>query len=344
MLALRKFAPEPGIRLADVEEPAAPGRGDVLLSVGAAGICGTDLHIADWTAGYEAMAAAMPVTLGHEFAGHVVRVGADVAELKVGSRVVVRPSVVCGRCEDCRSGRSQDCTRRTGIGIGRDGGFAARVLVPAENCIVLPDGLDDALAALTEPMTVSAEAVDTAEVKPGDTVLVIGPGTIGQGAALFAQAAGAARIVVAGRDDAARLATLAALGFPDGVEIAGTTLRSALERAGLPTSYDVIIEAAGVPAVVPEALDLLALRGVLTICGIHAKPASIDLTRLVRRHQQIRGSYRAPLATWPRVLAFLAADPQRMRRLISEQAPLSDAVAAFARAKSRVASKIMLLP
>ncbi|MDP3408512.1 zinc-binding dehydrogenase [Bosea sp. (in: a-proteobacteria)] len=344
MLALRKLAPTPGIALCDAPEPGAPGPGEVLLAIGAAGICGTDLHIADWTAGYEAMTAAMPVTLGHEFSGRVVAAGAGVSALAVGTRVVARPSVVCGVCASCRGGRSQDCMARTGMGVGCNGGFAAQVVAPAENCVAVPDGLDDALAALTEPMTVCAEAVDTAGVQPGDTVLVIGPGTIGQGIALFAQAAGAARVVIAGRDDAARLATLRALGFPDTVDTAGRSLSGALAAAGLPSRFDVVIEAAGVPALVPEALELLALRGVLTICGIHARPAMIDLTKLVRRHQQIRGSYRAPLETWPRVIAFLAADPQRMRLLISEAVPLADAVAAFARAKSRTASKIMLLP
>jgi len=344
MLALRKLAPESGISLCDAPQLGAPGVGEVRLAVSAAGICGTDLHIAAWTAGYESMTAAMPVTLGHEFAGRIVATGQGVSDLATGTRVVVRPSTVCGRCEACTRGHAENCLTRKGIGVGRDGGFAAEVLVPAANCVVLPDELEDGLAALTEPMTVCAEAVDTAGVKSGDTVLIIGPGTIGQGIALFAQAAGAARIVIAGRDDPARLATLNALGFADTVDSAGKSLGEALAGAGLPGSYDVIIEAAGVPAIVPEALDLLALRGVLTICGIHATPATVDLTKLVRRHQQIRGSYRAPLATWPRVIAFIAADQRRMGMMISERAPLSDAPAAFARAKSRSASKILLLP
>lgn len=344
MLALRKLTPEPGLALCEVPAPAAPGTGEVLIRVAAAGICGTDLHVADWTSGYAAMAAAMPVTLGHEFAGTIERLGAGVAGLHDGERVVVRPSVVCGRCEQCRSGRCEDCVTRRGIGIMRDGGFAARTIVPAENCVPVPDGLSDALAALTEPMTVSAEAVDTAGVKPGDTVLIIGPGTIGQGAALFAEAAGAARVVIAGRDDAARLSTLHELGFDDVVDTAGTSLRDALERAALPLSYDVVIEAAGVPAVVNEALDVLALRGVLAICGIHALPASIDLTALVRRHQQIRGSYRAPLATWPRVIRYLSDNAGRVSKLISAELPLSQALEAFAQAKGRSASKIVLRP
>lgn len=328
MLALRKAAPAPGLWLGEISEPTA-GPGEVLLEVMAAGICGTDLHIADWSGGYEAMAAAMPVTLGHEFVGRVRHFGEGTDGIAVGTRVVVRPSVVCGRCERCRSGRAEDCTTRTGIGIARNGGFAALAAIPAENCIALPDALDDAVAALAEPMTVSTEAVDTGGVKPGDMVLVIGPGTIGQGAALAAEVAGAARVVVAGRDDAVRLATVEALGFPETVDTAGTTL---------------IIEAAGAPAVVPEAIDLLALRGVLVICGIHPRPAPIDLTALVRRHQQIRGSYRSPLATWPRVIALMAAQQERIRRMISEERPLAAGLDAFARASRRIASKIVLRP
>lgn len=343
MLALRKTAPEPGLHLREVPEPTAPGEGEVVIAVTAAGICGTDLHVADWTAGYAAMAQAMPVTLGHEFAGRIASAGSGVAQAP-GARVVVRPSVVCGRCGHCRGGRPEDCVTRRGIGIMRDGGFAAYACVPAENCVPVPDSLSDALAALTEPMTVSAEAVDTAGVRPGDTVLIIGPGTIGQGVALFTEAAGAARIVIAGRDDAARLATLRELGFDDAVDTQGGSLRDGLARAGLPLSYDRIIEAAGVPSLVGEALELLALRGVLTICGIHAKPASVDLTALVRRHQQIRGSYRAPLATWPRVIGYLDAHAARVGRLISDEVPLADAIAAFARARSRDASKILLRP
>ncbi|MDR6874373.1 threonine dehydrogenase-like Zn-dependent dehydrogenase [Bosea sp. BE125] len=344
MLALRKLAPEPGIALCDISEPAAPGPDEVVVAITAAGICGTDLHIADWTAGYAAMAQAMPVTMGHEFAGRVARLGDAVSDLRLGDRVVIRPSVVCGQCERCRTGQAEDCVTRRGIGIMRDGGFAALACVPAENCVPVPEPLSDTLAALTEPMTVSAEAVDTAGVRQGDSVLIIGPGTIGQGIALFTEAAGADRIVIAGYDDAARLATLREMGFVDTLDTIGTSLRKGLERAGLPVSYDRIIEAAGVPTLVGEALDLLALRGVLTICGIHAKPAAVDLTSLVRRHQQIRGSYRAPLATWPRVLGYLAAHSARISHMITEEVALADASAAFARAKNRSASKIMLRP
>ncbi len=343
MLALRKSVPEPGVTLAQVPEPLAPGPGELWLRVAAAGICGTDLHIAEWTTGYEAMAAAMPVTLGHEFAGEVVAVGAGVDDRSVGDRVVVRPSTVCASCTTCGTERHKACSKRRGLGVVRDGGFAQLVLVPAENTLLLPQGLDLELAALTEPMTVSAEAVANGAVKAGDRVLVIGPGTIGQGAALLARLAGAAEVVVAGREDLPRLTLLAKLGLTV-LEVGTGTIGAALEARGIPGDFDVVIEAAGVPALIDQALRLLRRGGILVVCGIHPSPAAINLTQLVRGQNQIRGSYRAPLDTWPHVMNLMVENASVFQQLITHRLPLAQALDGFALAKSRVASKVLLLP
>lgn len=334
MLAICKAAPEPGLVCHEIEAPAALRNDEVLIRVEAAGICGTDLHIADWTAGYEAMASAMPVTLGHEFAG---RVECGPAEW-LGRRVVVRPSVTCGRCEGCRQNGEDGCTARTGIGIRRNGGFASLASVPARNCVTVPEGLDAELAALTEPMTVAAQAVARAGTVSGKRVLVLGPGPIGLGVALFAERAGAAALTIAGRDDAARLACARALGF--------TETRDALacDAPLEPAGFDVIFEATGVPEVASAAQRLLAPGGVLVICGIHARPASFDLTAMVRLEQSVVGSYRAPVARWSEVVAAIAEEPERFRKLISHRLPLSEALDGFALMRSRAAIKVVLQP
>ena len=339
MLALRKFEPAPGIGLVEVPRPRA-GAGEVIVAVEAAGICGTDLHIADWTGGYEAMTSAMPVTLGHEFAGRVT----GGTGLAAGLRVVVRPSVVCGTCAACRTGTAERCTARTGIGIRRDGGFAAEIVVPAANCVAIPDGLDAEIAALAEPMTVAAEAVDRAALRPGARVLVLGPGPIGLGVALFAQSAGACEIVLAGRDDAARFAAARALGFDRHVDVGALSLAEALVVAGEGRPFDAVVEATGVARLVGEALAVLDQDGTLVVVGIHSRPAALDLVRLVRSGQTVRGSYRAPLATWPRIVARLAAEPGRFRRLISHRLPLEAALDGFAAMRDRSGVKVMLRP
>ena len=337
MLALQKTRAAAGLDFRAPDEPA-PQAGEVLVRVHSAGICGTDLHIAAWTPGYESMESAMPVTLGHEFAGTIVKVGPGIAEDILGMRVTARPSTTCGRCAACLAGDEDSCSARKGIGIGRNGAFAALVSVPYANCHRVPNGLDLSIAALTEPMTVCAEAVATADVRAGQTVLVIGPGFIGQGIAIFARAKGA-RVVVLGRDDQPRLAALRATGFADLIDTQDTPLEVALTDY---PPFDAIIEAAGVPSLVNASLLFLKKRGIFTVVGIHPRAAEIDLTRLVRMHQQIRGSYRAPPATWDDVLRFLEANQDLMRGLISHRFSLTEALEGFELAHNRVASKVML--
>jgi len=337
MIALQKTRAAAGLDFRAPDEPA-PQAGEVLVRVHSAGICGTDLHIAAWTPGYESMESAMPVTLGHEFAGTIVKVGPGIAEDILGMRVTARPSTTCGRCAACLAGDEDSCSARKGIGIGRNGAFAALVSVPYANCHRVPNGLDLSIAALTEPMTVCAEAVATADVRAGQTVLVIGPGFIGQGIAIFARAKGA-RVVVLGRDDQPRLAALRATGFADLIDTQDTTLEVALTDY---PPFDAIIEAAGVPSLVNASLPFLKKRGIFTVVGIHPRAAEIDLTRLVRMHQQIRGSYRAPPATWDDVLRFLEANQDLMRGLISHRFSLTEALEGFELAHNRVASKVML--
>lgn len=337
MLALQKTRPTAGLEFRAPDEPV-PQAGEVLVRVHSAGICGTDLHIAAWTPGYESMESAMPVTLGHEFAGTIVKAGPGIAEDVVNMRVTARPSTTCGRCAACLAGDEDNCSARKGVGIGRNGAFAALVNVPYVNCHRVPDGLDLSVAALTEPMTVCAEAVATADVRAGQTVLVIGPGFIGQGIAILARARGA-RVVVLGRDDQPRLAALRAAGFADLIDTLDTTLEAAL---AVYPPFDCIIEAAGVPSLVSASLPFLKKRGIFTVVGIHPRPAEIDLTRLVRMHQQIRGSYRAPPAAWDDVLRFLDQNQPLMRGLISHNFALPDALEGFELARTRVASKVML--
>ena len=344
MKALQKTRPAFGLELRDVAPPDLPGAGEVIVEVQAAGLCGTDLHIYEWTPGYEAMTAVMPVTLGHEFSGTIAAVGPGVPGIPVAALVVVRPSIACGRCDACRSGDADACASRSGLGVTRDGGLARFACVPAANCIVVPEGMDAEIAALTEPMTVSAEAVRTGEVRSGDRVLVLGPGNIGQGVALFAREAGAAQVVIVGKDDGLRLGVLRRLGFSDTVDVGERTLADALASYLSAGRFDVVIEATGVPAVVAQGLDVLRKGGILVVCGIHPGPASVNLTRLVREQQQIRGSYRAPLATWQRVIAFLSRHAAPVRHMITHKVPLERALDGFELARRKAASKVLVVP
>jgi threonine 3-dehydrogenase len=337
--ALQKTTPDFGLDLREVAEPSAPQPGWVLIEVTAAGICGSDLHIYEWSGGYEFVTPAMPVTLGHEFAGRIVAAGSAVPDLAVGDRVTVMPSVTCGTCPACKARDYDRCLTRTGIGMTRPGAFARQVLAPAINCVRLPATVDDELAALTEPLTVGTRAVENGEVKSGDRVLVMGPGTVGQTIAVMARAVGA-EVTIVGRDDPDRLACLRALGFERLVDLKDTPLP---EVAG-GSKFDVVFEATGVPATINHGLNLLRRWGILVVCGIHASHAPVDLNRLNREQLQIRGSNRASRATWATVVDFLAREGERLRPMISHRLPLDRALEGFELARQKVASKVMILP
>lgn len=343
MQSLRKLRSGPGLTLQDIDLPPTPSAGEVLLRVQSAGVCGTDLHIDEWTPSYHFVTAALPVTVGHEFSGLVMACGAGVQGLTQRQLVAVRPSVVCGQCEACLAQNPDACVQRRGIGVTRDGGFAPWVLVPARNCVTIPPGVDAEIAALTEPLTVSHEAVRTGNVQPGDRVLVLGPGNIGQGIALLARHAGARQVVVAGHGDTARLAVLRAMGFHDLVDFAG---QGGMEQGLAPYlregKFDVVIEATGAPSVIAPALQALRTHGILVITGIHAAPVPIDLTALVRRHQQIRGSYRAPEKNWPLVVDYMRSHQDTLRHMITHRLPLMQALEGFALARSKTATKVMI--
>jgi threonine dehydrogenase-like Zn-dependent dehydrogenase len=257
---------------------------------------------------------------------------------------VVRPSVACDGSCGVGGGDHEDlCTLRTGIGIYRDGGFAHEIVAPLSNCIPIPETMPSHHAALTEPLTVSHEAVSNAALRAGDTVLVLGPGPIGIGAALFAREAGAA-VTLVGRNDTERLAIARRLGFSCTIDTDKSTLAAALETEGAPAHFSAIIEATGAPSVLAAALPLLARRGKLVIAGIHPEPATIDVTRLVREHQSLIGTYRAPVSTWPAVLAWIARNPDLAEGLISARLPLARIGEGFEMMRQRIVAKVIIEP
>ena len=323
----------------EVAVPGAPEADEVLIEVVAAGVCGTDLHIDAWTPGYEAMSGIMPVTIGHEFAGRVMALGALARGVNTGDRVTLLPSVTCGKCVACLTKNYDACDSRTGIGVTRAGAFARYLTAPARNCVPVPENVSDELAALAEPLSVGAQAVHTGEVRPGQRVLVLGPGTIGQAIALWARRAGAA-VTVAGRDDAPRMQVVRALGFDDLHDVGAKTLPEVVASR----QFDVVFEATGVPQVVNQGLALLGRGGVFVCVGIHPFAAQVDLTRVVRRSLQIRGSYRATRALWDEVMRLLAEQGAGIAPMITHRMPLARALEGFGLAHRRIASKVMVFP
>lgn len=343
MLALRKTQGAFGIDALDVAPPPPPGPGEVTVRVEAVGICGSDVHAYEWTDGYGHMVPYLPVTMGHEFAGTVIATGPGAA-VAAGTRVAVHPRVVRGDGAMTWPGDPRLRGERLTIGLTTDGGFAGLLNVPAGNVLPLPDGVDAELGALVEPLAVAAEAVLVGGIGLGDTVLVLGPGTIGQGLALMARAAGAARVIVAGRGDEPRYAVLRALGFADIVDVGEAPLATAVPRLTGDRPVDAVLEATGHPPSITDALPMLKREGVLTVVGIHPAPLTLPLTAFVRNRHQLRASHGSEPRTWERVIALLARDPEGFRPMITHRLPLSRGIEGFELARQRAASKVILTP
>src|SRR5918994_1889650 len=193
MQALVKTRAAPGLELRDVPVPMV-GINDVLVRVQKTGICGTDLHIEAWDA-WAQNAIKPPLTIGHEFVGEIVNVGANVTDFAPGDLVSGEGHVVCGRCRNCMAGRRHLCARAIGLGGGRDGAFAEYVVLPMTNIWHHWTGVDPEVAAIFDPF---GNAVHTALAFPilGEDVLISGAGPIGLMATAVARHAGARHIVV----------------------------------------------------------------------------------------------------------------------------------------------------
>src|SRR4051794_35251099 len=228
----------------DVAEPAIGPR-DVLVRARACGICGTNVHI--WEGDFF---PTFPLIPGHELAGEVAAVGAEVSDLRVGDRVMVDPTVTCEECHFCMINRQNHCLRWNAVGVTRDGGFAEYVRVPAKNCYRF-EHVSFSEAAFCEPLACVVFGQDRARIDIGSEVLVIGGGPIGQLHVQASRANGASSVTVVDMVES-KLALARELGASDTV-IADNALESKLKQIAR-YGFDVVIDATGVARVMQDSL------------------------------------------------------------------------------------------
>lgn len=300
---------EDGLVVAEVDRPE-PGKADVRVRVGAAGICGSDLHLLGW--------GPLPVTLGHEIAGW----------LDDGTAVAVEPVRRCGTCERCRAGDTHLCPTAVTIGISADGGMADEVLVGPECLVPLPDGLAVGDAGLVEPVACAVHALSRARVEPGMRVAVIGGGTLGIAAVAAAVDTGCEVGSVTRHPHQA-----AAVHAVGGVPAEGR--------------YDVVIEAAGTASAFAEATRLARTRGTVAILGTYwdeltvaAMPLSLKELDVVGclAYGHHGGSREVEVAA-----GLLARRPELAAALVTHRFGLDDAPEAFRIAGDRAAGAIKVV-
>lgn len=247
------------VELRDHPRPEVSGRDDVVVRVVGTGICGTDRKIL-----LGRFPARPGVVLGHESVGVVEAVGADVASVRPGDRVVVNPTLYCGSCPPCRRGATNHCRNKRGteVGVDRDGTYADHVVLPERFTERLPRALAFRRAVLVEPLACVLNNVLAADVGYGDTVAVLGAGPIGLLTALVA--ARRARRVVIAESDPYRLAVAGSL-VDRTVDAGGPNPLEAVVKAGDGRRPDVVFDTTGVA--VEPALQLVADGGRVVAMG-----------------------------------------------------------------------------
>src|SRR5512143_1465968 len=276
---------------------------DVLLQVGAVSVCGSDIHQARNT---HSWAVNVPVVLGHEFGGTVAKTGRAVRGFKEGDRVGSETAArICGECLMCRSGKYNLCPSRKGFGYGIDGAMARFVRVPARCLHRIPDTLPFDIACLAEPNAVAYNAMCmNSTIRPGDTVVVLGPGPIGLLCARMAALSGATLLVAGLTGDAARLEAAKRLGATRTVDVQNEDLGEVV-RSYSPLGADLVCDASGASRPLEIALRIARPDGQVTKVGWSPDKVAVDVNPLVQGNIRLQGSFSHNYPVWERVIQLL---------------------------------------
>ena len=327
-----RFYGQKDIRVEDVDVPSLQAPDDVLVEVAWCGICGTDLHeyvvgpIVTPTTPHPLTGVTLPQTLGHEFSATVREIGKDVTDVRVGDRVAIMPAIVCGRCHFCRRGLGHLCVKFACTGLSAEtGGLAQFAVLKDYQVAILPESVSDLEGAVIEPATVAAYGIDRAGLHGGDIVLVTGAGPIGILSALYADAIGAATVVIAepnpNRAELARDLDIGPVLDPtaDGFADLLADLTGGL-------GVDLVAECSGTTPGLATALTSVRRRGTIVQTGLHTKPATLDAMALSEKDVTLVGSWCYLITDWPRIIRLVAAGKYPVGRAVTGQIALEDVV------------------
>jgi threonine 3-dehydrogenase len=338
MKALVKAKPEVGLWM---QERAVPeiGPEDVLIRVKKTGICGTDIHIWNWD---DWAARTVPVGLvtGHEFAGEIVAMGAQVTGLAIGQRCSGEGHLIGKQSRQSRAGKFHLDPATRGIGVNEPGAFAEFLRLPAFNVVTLPDSIDDDIGAILDPL---GNAVHTALSFDlvGEDVLITGAGPIGIMAAAVARHVGARHVVITDVNPA-RLALAAKVADVTAVNVAEEDLRDVMARLKIVQGFDVGMEMSGNQAALDQMVEALVMGGRIAMLGIPPGKSPVDWSRIVFKAITIKGVYgREIFETWYKMIAMLE-NGLDVRGVITHRFGVDEYVKGFEVMRSGASGKVVL--
>jgi (R,R)-butanediol dehydrogenase/meso-butanediol dehydrogenase/diacetyl reductase len=327
-----RFYDKRDIRLEDVDVPVLEAADEVLVEVAWCGICGTDLHeylvgpIVTPVKPHPLTGVTLPQTLGHEFSARVVEVGPEVTGVRAGDRVAIMPAIVCGKCAYCRRGLGHLCVRFACTGLSAEtGGLAQFAVLKDYQVAALPDEVSDVAGAVVEPASVAAYGIDRVGVRGGDVVLITGAGPIGVLSALYANAVGAATVIVA-EPNPNRAELARGLDVGPVLDPAQGGFAEAIAELTGGLGVDVVAECSGSTPGLTTALQSVRRRGGIVQTGLHTKPATLDAMALSEKDVSLIGSWCYLITDWPRIIRLIASGKYPVAKAVTAQIPLEQVV------------------
>ena len=316
------------LKLTSLPRPVA-SQGQALVRVLAAGVCGTDIHVANDEYSFEP-----PVVMGHEILGEVVSVGSAIDAVWVGSTVVCETYFsTCEICDWCRAGRRNLCPHRRSLGSFENGGFASFVVMPVANLHRLPTSLRGIEGVLAEPLACVTQCLlDPPFICAGDNVLVIGPGTVGQLAAQVAKSQGGTVTLAGLSRDAARLLIAAELGLDT------TTSLPDVE------SYEVVIECSGSEAGASAGLRSAKRGGHYAQMGIFGKAVTLPVDDILYKELVVTSGFGSTATSWTRAISLIENGLVTLHPLITKRVSIHEWESAFAATAAGDGIKTVIIP
>ena len=330
----------------DVKDPVMKP-GEVLLRVRACGVCSSDIPRIFETGTYH-----FPTIPGHEFSGEIIDAYDEENRVLIGKRAVVFPLIPCRECPSCKEEEYARCDNYNYFGSRCDGGMAELLAVPVWNLVFFSDALDFSMAALCEPASVAGHAVDRGGVKTGESVVVIGTGTVGILEAFWAKAKGATKVVVAGRSEE-KLDFIKGLGFNDVINTSKQNPEKAVKELTGGRGADVSLECVGNPEAVSTAVVCTKKGGRVVLTGNPSGDITFEKAvywKILRNELSVIGTWNSSFSEkkndWKKTISYMEKGLLPADSLVTHRFPLSDTYKALdvLRDRSLFSIKAMILP
>ncbi|MDQ0273148.1 zinc-dependent alcohol dehydrogenase [Cytobacillus purgationiresistens] len=353
MKAIVKSKRGQGVEVREVSAPVLH-EDDVMVRVEAASICGSDLHMYEGMDAYEWVST--PVTLGHEFAGTVVKVNKQDHEHLLNKTVVINPYIPCGHCHNCQKGNTNLCDHGEGgmakvpakslrYGFRENGGMAEYAAIHFRNVLPIPETVPIEVAGMLEAIGIGVRAIERAEILPGDTAVVIGPGPIGLSMIASLSNYGCERLIVTGlTKDEGRLQLAMELGATDVIYADQVNAIEAIAQLTNGNGVDHVFETSGFHESLTDGVRMCTKGGEILLVGISSKESILPTNEIVRGEITVKGVYGVTEKTMKRAISMAASGKYPYEKLVSHVFPLDEAVKGFEAGLAKEAIKVILKP